>query len=612
MYAQLVSQNDWLLNMAASSHQSQSWEAADPESPAASFAIGWIPLQILGAWNALCLHVYSVGAGMSSATRPSPCAIDADEMEKNERARQTSDTEPTNVEPYISAGSSTTSDKTSPTITPGNHVDTAIHMLNSQFAQPGSMAFQISENRLLELFFDNFWPSFPCVLPYDFLQARLLKDDHGMHTLLPVLHWIGSIYAPWTVSEPYFEIAVAAIRTSTLAQTPFNVQALMLYAIALYHYDVKPDGREKMDAAVAMALQLHMNEQWFAHAYGEGDSVLEESWRRTFYLLKVADQHFSVTSNTPMYTLLTVPSNVDLPCDDEFFESGQIPPVVTWAEFENREFADVQVVYSSLVYLYDIAMVVAYIMQSFLATGSFTEAIIDGTDAKLAIWISLLPDSKRDPMRSDGRIDEVMFMAHMCLAITMSTVHRPCSSLAYSSAEMLTSAFLSPSPFIIPTKTGRGAHTARALKASEIFTKLLAIPCAVEKHNVFAASIIAQLAAVQVSASNVLLDDYPQSIARDRIKLAIGCLNNMGTLWPLAKRMAKEVRMIARADLASMERTAVDPATAATSTSADARDEIIWTIDPMVGVNIYSGVILPNEWSLSDLSQPPSAYSNAM
>ncbi|KAI8939608.1 hypothetical protein NX059_003370 [Plenodomus lindquistii] len=512
-------------------------------------------------------------------------------QQEKELAQQTPDASRSNSDYELCSPSRSSpgSDTTPPGGTSSNYVDSAIHMLNSQLARPGSMAFQVSEDRLLELFFENFWPSFPCVLPYHFLQARRMNSDHGMHTLLPVLMWIGSIYASWTPSEPYFEAAVAAVRTSILAQTPFNVQALMLYAIALYHYDVQQEGREKMDAAVTMALQLHMNERSFARTYGEANPVLEESWRRTYYLLKVANQHFSIVNNMPFYELLTVPCNVDLPCDDEYFESGQIPPVATWAEYENREFADVEVVYSSIVYLCDVANVVAHVMSTFIATGSFTEAIIDSADAKIAAWIGLLPTCKKDPMRCDGSMDEVMFMAHMVFVITLTTLHRPCSSLAYSPAELLTEAFLSPAPFAITTKAARSSHTARVLKAAEILTKLLSIPCAVEKHSILSMTILAQLAAVQVSACNDLLQDYAQSIGRDRIRLIIGCLNSMGTLWPLAKRLVKEARTIARADLTGMQRlTAMNSDTAATCSIETPRDDMIWSMYPIVGVDISS------------------------
>lgn len=184
------------------------------------------------------------------------------------------------------------------------------------------IAFQASEHRLLELFFENFWPSFPVVIPIHFLQVRRLNRTHGMSALLPVLCWIGSIYTPCMPSEPYFQAAIAAVGISSLEQTAFNVQALMLYAVALYHSDIRREARNKLDQAIAMAVELRMNEKEFARAYGEGNPVLEEAWRRTFYILRLSDQNFAIVNNIPIYTLLTVPNRVDLPCDDEYFESG--------------------------------------------------------------------------------------------------------------------------------------------------------------------------------------------------------------------------------------------------------------------------------------------------
>jgi hypothetical protein len=52
-------------------------------------------------------------------------------------------------------------------------------------------------------------------------------------------------------------------------------------------------------------------------------------------------------------------------------------------------------------------------MKTFVETGVFNTAFVAIVDAKLAVWHSLLPVSKRDPMRQDGTIDEVMFLAHL-------------------------------------------------------------------------------------------------------------------------------------------------------------------------------------------------------
>lgn len=56
-------------------------------------------------------------------------------------------------------------------------------------------------------------------------------------------------------------------------------------------------------------------------------------------------------------------------------------------------------------------------MNMFANTAQFSPDLIDACDAKIAIWQSLLPSVKKDPMRKDGQVDEVMYMAHMIAAM---------------------------------------------------------------------------------------------------------------------------------------------------------------------------------------------------
>lgn len=185
-------------------------------------------------------------------------------------------------------------------------------------------------------------------------------------------------------------------------------------------------------------------------------------------------------------------------------------------------------------------------------------------------------------------------------------MHRPFSSLTYSAEEMSTEAFLSPTPFVMPPKSGRIAHTARALKAVEMQTKLLAIPCPVEKHNVFTMCINAQLAAVQISACNNLLEDRALSIARDRVRLSIGSLNAMGSIWPLGKKMVKEVRAIARSNLSDARNTLTFESGPATEIDLP-RDELIWPIEPSAQIDIYSGIVL---WDATNFGNSSSTSSS--
>jgi hypothetical protein len=509
-------------------------------------------------------------------------------------------------ETVLSMGSSTSSDSS---FTGGSIDEAGFDAINISEtpADSGSLAFQVNNDRLLELFFENFWPSYPVVLPLHYLQRRLTKDNHGMGELLCVLHYIGAMYAPWTSPAPFYQTVLQALNSSNLAHTPFNVQALMLLAVARYHTNSKQEGQIRLNMAISIALELRMNERGFAQAYGEMNPVLEESWRRTYYMLNIADQHLAIVSNLPIYTLANFPNMVDLPCDDADYETGNIPPTATWSEYEEREFSEVEVVFSSIVYLYDLAKITKTVMEMFLNTGTFAEAMIEHCDTKFAIWASLLPACKRDPLQEDGRVDEVMFTAHMVATVTSNVLHRPFSSLAVCPEELTTQSFLSSTPYVAPPKQGRGGHTARSLRAIEMQTKLLAIPCPLERHNVITMCMSAQLAVTQISACTNLLEDRPLSIARDRVRLSIGFLNAMGAFWPLGKMMAKEVRHIARTQLSKGRNTvSVEPGPAAEVDFP--RDEFIWPVDPCAQIDIYSGLMLPID---SEMNLDYSLLSNS-
>lgn len=184
------------------------------------------------------------------------------------------------------------------------------------------LSFQVDDDRLLELYYEYFWSAFPIVLPQQFFQARKSLQNHGLGELSLVLEWIGSLYASWCPSEPYYQAALEAISSPSLPRTPFNVQAIMLFAIAQHHQDMRPESRKTLDLAILIALELDMHKRDFARSWGEGNPVLEEAWRRTWYILTISDQHFAIVMNTPIYQLATVPCDALLPCDDEFYITG--------------------------------------------------------------------------------------------------------------------------------------------------------------------------------------------------------------------------------------------------------------------------------------------------
>jgi hypothetical protein len=183
-------------------------------------------------------------------------------------------------------------------------------------------------------------------------------------------------------------------------------------------------------------------------------------------------------------------------------------------------------------------------------------------------------------------------------------MHRPLSALRVSKEEFMTRSPGSRSLRMPPSaNAGRGAHTARALKAIEMHTKLLAIPCDVLRHNLFLVNITAQMTNASVSACDNLLKDHALAIARDRVRLGIGVLNTMGSVWKLAKEVAKDVRHVARSTLGGGQNTHQTVEPGLTDEIELLRDEVIWPSYPSAHIDIYSGLELPGNWGGSSDGQ---------
>lgn len=76
-----------------------------------------------------------------------------------------------------------------------------------------------------------------------------------------------------------------------------------------------------------MAVALGMYKKGFARSHIESDSVLEEIWRRTWWLIYITDAHVAflmITGSTHTYPFRTsgIEITTDLPCEEEQYEKG--------------------------------------------------------------------------------------------------------------------------------------------------------------------------------------------------------------------------------------------------------------------------------------------------
>jgi hypothetical protein len=175
--------------------------------------------------------------------------------------------------------------------------------------------------RFLGLYYKFFHGSHPCVLPLRALKQRLTET--ATQLLLQVMCYIGSIYdssGPSEIWNQRVEHALAGIRMNNSSITGFDVQAVTLYSIAVYWRNEPDRGTELLDEAICMGLALGMNRKEFTKIYGSGDSLLEESWRRTWWVLYINDAHMSWSTHRFPFRTSGIEKTMDLPCEEDEYE----------------------------------------------------------------------------------------------------------------------------------------------------------------------------------------------------------------------------------------------------------------------------------------------------
>ena len=201
----------------------------------------------------------------------------------------------------------------------------SIHSVPTLFNENEITIVAEPRDDLLNSYYANFHPAHPCVLPRLFFNQRLEADHAGLKPILLVMQYIGSLYISSVPSASFEALVLEALAESrivTPSSTGHQVQALILYSIAAYWCNEVGKGLSLLDEAISRAVSLGMNQKEFAAVHGGGDSVLEESWRRTWWLVCVTDAHFAGSTHTFPFRTTHIPMNADLPCEEESYASG--------------------------------------------------------------------------------------------------------------------------------------------------------------------------------------------------------------------------------------------------------------------------------------------------
>lgn len=180
------------------------------------------------------------------------------------------------------------------------------------------------EDPLVLSYYKNFHVLHPFTLP----QHHFVKicegpstSSYNFATIVPIMRLIGSLYDThaWSTN---LQNEIESLISKHTSSDPVLVQCRLLYSIALFWNNHAARAKEEMDSATTIALELGMHKKEFADMHGEGDGVLMESWRRTWWMLYIVDAYYAGTLGTMNLKAFHIEATVDLPCEEDEYESG--------------------------------------------------------------------------------------------------------------------------------------------------------------------------------------------------------------------------------------------------------------------------------------------------
>ncbi|KAJ4117537.1 hypothetical protein NW768_010900 [Fusarium equiseti] len=441
----------------------------------------------------------------------------------------------------------------------------------SSSSETSQLQGNLTDDPLIVSYYKNFYALHPFSLPVHHL-VKLCDDPQSTSNfaaIILVMRLIGNLYETHEWSNS-LQTEVECRISEMLPSDPIQVQCRLLYSIALFWSSHPVRAKEEIDTATSLAVELGMHKREFVDAYG-GDAVLMESWRRTWWMLFIMDAYYAGTLGTMNLKAFRVEATVDLPCEEAEYELGVIPEPHTVEDFECREFADEDIAFSSFAYLIGAvrAAALAISVTPKRATKQDSERMIQSADSVMDAWVLLLPKDKK-VMKDDGSIDELMFQAQLLIHVATIGMHRPLSDLRFNPIENVSSCARQA-----PTETPKAGlinvHTKRVLNSIDAQIQLLALPVRPFHHTPFTTCMVSEGTLSLLSACKYLLRDKELAIARDQIRLTIGCLKTLGKVWARTAKNVKEIQTIARHVL-GLEKRGVSRSSAAPSLTGSSGD----------------------------------------
>lgn len=186
------------------------------------------------------------------------------------------------------------------------------------------------------------------------------------------------------------------------------------------------------------------------------------------------------------------------------------------------------------------------------------------------------------------------------------TVHRPYSSLQYNPLEQISSC--SRSPFA-SQKPGdeQDIHTTRCFHSIKEQTRLIMLPKQKFCHSPFVICMVTTGIIPYLSACKFVLSGRKLTLARDQIRLSIGCLKSLADIWPQGSKTVKEIQEIAQ-EVLGLRQSRRTEASAPTDTENTNCNDVIYAENDNLLDNmdlLDSVEDIPLCWDMGVSSAPP-------
>ncbi|KAK8074849.1 hypothetical protein PG997_009512 [Apiospora hydei] len=398
---------------------------------------------------------------------------------------------------------------------------------------PGSEA--LGKTTPLDAYYTCFHAAHPFILPKRFLVDQAITDPSRMHFLLMAINYIGSLYMPETQSGELGNTAYAAA-CAPLPMTPQSVQGLLIMSFAAFGNTSFTYYKGWLHRANTMAQELGMHKKAFAAE--APDPVVAESYRRTYwglYWLYVCYNLFETK------VLCDIPGDVDLPCEEWEYESGNIPHPTSLAQYEVHS-ALGTAEFSSMAYLVDLCRITAtYVLGYHGAPEDKKERLFERADSLLCDWTLKVPAWKLDLVNSEGSADVVLQQA-WGLAHSSRLILR--ESVARGNLGLKESCSLGPSagPSMGARKVkcfGWQAINAE-IQAADHMLALFRKPVDLKYFSPLLVAGIRRMALVYLDACVFQGLDTP--VYREKLSMLARIMSVHGQVWEVSRSFTEELR----------------------------------------------------------------------